>query len=99
MEGKPFVLLGVNCDYTLDAAKAVLAKEKITWPNWYDGDPREEAPIEKRYHIQGIPALFVLDSRGVIREKGVRGEALGKVVGALLKEQEAHGNVETGPLK
>jgi hypothetical protein len=36
-----------------------------------------------------MPAIFVLDATGVIREKEVRGEALERAVEALLKEQEA----------
>ena len=88
MEGKPFALLGVNCDYKLDDARAVMAKEKITWQNWYDGDPRK-GKIVNQYHNPGMPAIFVLDATGVIREKDVRGEALDKAVEALLKEQEA----------
>jgi peroxiredoxin len=90
MEGRPFALLGVNCDHKPGEARAALAKEKITWPNWYDGDPGE-GKIAERYHIhtQGIPAVFVLDANGIIREKDVRGEALDRAIEALLGEQEA----------
>lgn len=90
LEGKSFALLGVNCDYKIENARAVLAREKIGWPNWYDGSPRS-GKIADRYHIQQIPAVFVLDAKGVIREKDVRGEALSKAVESLLKEQEAQG--------
>ena len=65
-----------------------MAREEITGPNWYDGDPRE-GKIAERYHVvQGIPAVYVLDAQGIIREKDVRGEALEKAVRTLLEEQE-----------
>src|SRR3954466_13982807 len=40
---------------------------------------------------RGMPAVFVLDAKGVIREKDVRGAALDRAVDALLEEQEAEG--------
>ena len=83
LEGRPFALLGVNCDYRPTDARKALASEQITWPNWYDGDPRD-GPIADRYHVQGIPAVFVIDARGIIRDKDVRGEALERAVEALL---------------
>jgi peroxiredoxin len=87
LEGRPFALLGVNCDYRVAGARKAMAEQQITWPNWYDGDPGA-GPIADRYNIAiaGIPAVFVLDARGVIREKNVRGEALEKAVEALLRE-------------
>jgi thiol-disulfide isomerase/thioredoxin len=86
MEGKPFALLGVNMDYKAEKARSTLAEEKITWPNWYDGDPREDSPIGTLYHIRSIPAVFVLDGEGIIRARDVRGDALVKAVETLLKE-------------
>jgi thiol-disulfide isomerase/thioredoxin len=89
MEGKPFAVLGINMDYKAEKARSTLAEEKITWPNWYDGDPREDSPIGTLYHIRSIPAVFVLDGEGIIRARDVRGEALVKAVEMLLKERES----------
>ena len=84
-EGKPFVILGVNRDYTKEKARAVVEKVKITWPNWYDGDDSGQAGIAALYHIQEIPAVYVLDGDGIIRFKDVRGEALDRAVEEVLK--------------
>ena len=89
MSGRPFVLLGVNCDYTPQDARAVIARESITWPNWFDGDPRLEAPIKTRYHLQGLPAVFLLDAHGVIRAKNLRGQAFRDTIETMVKELEA----------
>ena len=40
----------------------------MTWPNWFDGDVGT-GPIAKRYHIRGYPSVFILDARGVIRDR------------------------------
>jgi thiol-disulfide isomerase/thioredoxin len=86
LEGKPFALLGVNCDRTKEKARAVLEKENISWPNWYDGDSGAtgQGAIAAHYHIQGLPTVYVLDGDGIIRAKDVRGEALDRAVEKLL---------------
>jgi thiol-disulfide isomerase/thioredoxin len=83
LQGKPFALLGVNCDYSKDEARAVIAREGITWPNVYDGDP-SEGPMVARWHARSLPQIYVLGPDGVIRFKDVRGESLGKAVDELL---------------
>ena len=35
---RPFTMLGINCGDTREIARKTIEKEKITWPNWYDGD-------------------------------------------------------------
>jgi hypothetical protein len=35
-----------------------------------------------------MPTIYVLNAQGVIRYKGVRGEAMDKAVDVLLKEKE-----------
>jgi len=48
----------------------------------------QQGPISKRYNIKYMPTIYVVDARGVIRHKGVRGEALDQAVHGLLKEWE-----------
>ncbi len=50
-KGQPFALLGVDCEDNKDTARAVMARERMTWPNWFDGAPRS-GPVAKRYHIR-----------------------------------------------
>ena len=84
---KPFALLGVNSDDDKDKLKKVLEEEKITWRSWWDGGSTE-GPIATKYNVRGWPTIYVLDAKGVIRYKDVRGEAMDKAVDALLKEME-----------
>ena len=84
LEGKPFALLGINSD-PKDHLKAVMQKENITWRSWWDGGDTD-GPIAQAWGVEGWPTIYVLDHKGVIRFKNVRGEAMDKAVNQLLKE-------------
>jgi len=66
MEGKPFVLLGVDIDKTKVDEKGVETDKKMTWRSWHDG---ASGPIAKEWHVQGWPTLVIVDTNGVIRKK------------------------------
>jgi thiol-disulfide isomerase/thioredoxin len=94
MEGKPFVLLGVNNDQDRDKGKALVGKEGMTWRSWWDRGTG--GSIAHRWAVEGWPTVFVLDHKGVVRYKGALkvndGTAemtLEGAVEALLKEIEA----------
>ncbi len=88
LKGKPFTFLGVNCDKDKQAGARAIADERITWPNWHDGEPGE-GPIVKRYHITGYPSVVVLDAKGIIRHKQLISPFLDQAVAELIKELEA----------
>ncbi len=90
LEGKPFVLLGINSDSDREALKKVLEKEQITWRSWWDGGSTR-GPIASRWNVSAWPTVYVLDPAGVIRFRDVRGEELDKAVDALLREMESKG--------
>jgi peroxiredoxin len=95
LKDKPFVLLGVNSDpkqKILDAMK----RENITWPFFWDGG-NTSGPIAKQYGVRGWPTIYVLDHKGVIRYKNVRGEQMDQAVEKLLKELEAEQPPATQP--
>jgi hypothetical protein len=85
MEGKPFVILGINSDADREALKKVLAEEHLTWRSWWDGGSTE-GPIASKWNVRGWPTTYVLDGKGVIRYKNVRDAELEKAVDALLKK-------------
>ena len=85
LKGKPFALLGINCDADKPAAIKALASERITWPNWHDGGP-ETGPIVARYHVRSFPTVLVLDAQGIIRFKNLHGEEIDRAVDKLLGE-------------
>jgi peroxiredoxin len=86
LENKPFALLGINSD-PKDRLREVLKKENITWRSWWDGGDTS-GPIARAWNVSGWPTIYVLDHKGVIRFKHVRGESMDKAVEQLLEELE-----------
>jgi peroxiredoxin len=86
LENKPFALLGINSD-PKDRLREVMKKENITWRSWWDGGDTS-GPIARAWNVSGWPTIYVLDHKGVIRHKNVRGEAMDKAVEQLLEELE-----------
>ena len=92
LEGKPFALIGVNSDQDRDALKQVLAKENISWRSFWDGNT--QGPISRRWAVEAWPTLFLIDPKGVIRQKyvGTPGEkVLDDEIDKLIQEAEADG--------
>jgi hypothetical protein len=85
LEGRPFVLLGVNSDEDRDSIKKTMQKERITWRCFWDGGSTE-GPIATRWNVQAWPTVYVLDPLGVIRYKHVRDETLDAAIEQLLEE-------------
>ena len=52
----------------------------------WNGPDGTRGPISKRWNVTGWPTIYVLDHKGVIRYKGVRGEAMDEAVDTLLAE-------------
>ena len=84
LEGKQFALLGINSDPKENVQKA-LERENITWRSWWDGG-NTSGPIATAWNVRGWPTTYVLDPKGVIRFKNVRGEKMDAAVDQLLAE-------------
>lgn len=87
LKNEPFALLGINSDGKADEVKKILEKEKITWRQHIDEST--SGPLATKWGVNGWPTIYVLDAKGVIREKGVRGKAMDKAVDKLLAEAKA----------
>jgi hypothetical protein len=86
LAGKPFALLGINSDQDRNALKEVLKKEQITWRSWWNGGT--QGGIAEKWNVHSWPTIYVLDGKGTIRYRDVRGEAMDKAVDTLLEEME-----------
>jgi len=79
-------LLGINTDDNKNLVKTQDKKEGITWRSWFDGSTG--GPICKQFSVRSFPTIYVLDAKGVIRYKNVRGEAMDKAVDELMKDMD-----------
>ena len=83
LANQPFALLGVNSDQDRKALKKTMEQEHITWRSFWDGGSTN-GPIASKWNVHGWPTIYVLDDKGVIRYKNVRGEPMDKAVDTLL---------------
>lgn len=83
LKGRPFVLLGVNCDHERDLARRRDAERKINWQSWWDGGQAIAAPVASAWQVKGLPYLVLIDQKGVIRRRDVRGPDLDDAVAQL----------------
>jgi len=83
----PFTLLGINTGDDESAFRRGVEEFEVTWTCTWQREPRN--PIAELYQVTGYPTIYVLDAKGRIRFKDLRGEALEKAVQVLLDELEA----------
>jgi hypothetical protein len=92
MEGKPFVLIGVNSDQgSAEDIKKKNDAEQITWRS-FKNDRGGKGPISTDWSVSGWPTLYLLDGKGVIRKKWVGAPnetVLDEAVEKVVKETEA----------
>ena len=86
MQDEPFVLFGINSD---DSATYHKKRDEmgVTWPSVNDDSASPK--ISTSWGVQGWPTIYVLDHKGVIRFKDVRGEEMDAAVEQLLEEMKA----------
>ena len=90
LESKPFALIGVNSDRNLEEAKKKSEDQQITWRSFWNGGSTN-GQISREWQVRGWPTLYLIDQRGVIREKWMgapSGDKMTKAVEALVKEAE-----------
>ena len=83
---KGFELLGVSSDNEAAALKSFLAKNTdMPWPQLFD--PKAEAghPLNIQYGIRGIPTMFLIDKKGIVRTVKAR-ENFEELIPKLLEE-------------
>jgi peroxiredoxin len=94
LEGKPFVLLGVNCDDNDQYVKEKNQKEQITWRSFKNlaSDGRS---ISAEWNVRGLPTVYLIDHKGIIRQKWEEApdakkmeEAIAKAVAEAEKDQK-----------
>lgn len=92
-----FEIVGISFERAPDSAKpspkqktaedmlAFTREHRMPWPQYYDGLSWGN-PIGKQYGINGIPAMFLLDKRGLVVSTNARGPKLAQEIQRLLKE-------------
>jgi thiol-disulfide isomerase/thioredoxin len=83
---KGFEIVGISLDKEQSEFEKYLQDNNIAWQQLYDGK-YWQSEYARLYAVQSIPATFLLDRKGIIRFKNVRGEELRQAVLKLLAEK------------
>jgi thiol-disulfide isomerase/thioredoxin len=67
-EGKPFALLGVNTDNTREQLLHEQQANQLNWRSWLDAP---NGAISTQWKVEGLPTLFLIDHKGLIRWESV----------------------------
>jgi thiol-disulfide isomerase/thioredoxin len=82
---KPFTLVSISVDKMPGMVTEFLRKNPMPWAHWFNGP---EGKIIAELNVWSYPTIYVLDAKGVIRYKDMRGKLLDHAVDTLLKEVE-----------
>ncbi len=85
LHDKGFDILGISLDQDKAAMEAAIKKNGMTWQQYFDGKGWQNS-ISTTFGINSIPAAWLIDKKGMLRETSLRGEALGTGVEKLLAE-------------
>ncbi len=94
--GDRFVIIGINLDSNRAQFDAYMKEEAVTWPQYYDGLGWGNN-LSRLYGVYAIPHTVLIDSNGVIRATGLRGEDLAVKIDDLLAPP--NGASKSSPVK
>ena len=77
-----FEIIGISLDKDQNTLRRYIEKQGMTWPQHLD----EDKSVRKRSGVHGIPSMYLLDRKGVVRHIDVRGESLEKAIAELCSE-------------
>jgi hypothetical protein len=93
-KNRPFAIIGVNSDGTtkeggLEKYKKNAKEMGVTWRSF--ANEANDPSISDVWKVTGWPTLYIIDHKGIIRHKGLRGEKMEEALDALIKvaEQDA----------
>ena len=79
-----FEIVGISLDQTQTALDSYIEEQNITWTQFLDS-----GAVAKMYNVTSIPATFLIDGEGIVREVELRGSALEEAVAELVQENLA----------
>jgi thiol-disulfide isomerase/thioredoxin len=84
LHDRGFEIVGISLDQDLSALNRFVVAHDMPWPQFYDGKGWNNA-ISTRFGVQSIPTMYLVDKKGMLRDRNAR-EDLAAKVRALLSE-------------
>ncbi len=88
---KGFEIVGISFDQKKATLESFVAREKMTWPQYFDGKGWENE-LGQRFGITSIPAMWLIDKKGNLRDLSARDDLEGKVEKLLAEPDGAAAN-------
>lgn len=85
-DGKGFAIYSVSLDQNKDAWVRAIQKDQLSWPEHVSDLKGWYSEAAQKYGVNSIPTNFLLDGRGVIVGKALRGPALEEALDKLLAQ-------------
>jgi thiol-disulfide isomerase/thioredoxin len=77
-KAKGFEIIGISLDEEEADLTRVLKAKKITWPQYFDGKGWE-SPYAKKYGIEGIPTMWLVNKAGMVVDVTAQEDLASKV--------------------
>ena len=92
---QPFALIGVNSDEDIEVARKSVEDLNINWRSFWNGEKGTMGPIATKWDIYSWPTTYLIDAKGIIRYKNIRGEELDEAIEELMAEAGHEVELET----
>lgn len=84
-EGKKFVIYSVSLDKNMEAWKGAIAADKLVWTSHVSDLGGWQSKPAEIYNVHSIPSNYLINGKGVIIAKDLRGEELIEKLKSLKK--------------
>ena len=92
LKDKPFILVSISADAKKADLTDFMKDNEMPWTHWWNG---ASGGVVSALDVSYFPTIYILDHKGVIRYKDVRGEDMDKAVEKLLKEMDESKKAKT----
>jgi thiol-disulfide isomerase/thioredoxin len=75
---KGFEIVGVSLDREKDSLTEFVSSHQMAWPQYYDGQAWQNK-FAQQFGIESIPAMWLIDKKGNLRDVNARTDLSGKV--------------------
>lgn len=86
VNGKGFTIYGVSLDVQPDAWKRAIETDGLIWPNHVSDLMGWKSEAAALYGVTGIPTNYLINEKGIIINKNLRGSDLINVLTKLIKQ-------------
>lgn len=71
-QSQGFEVVGISCDTDKDELVKFVTDKAIPWPQYFDGQQQTKNKFTQDFGVDGIPHMFLVDKKGLLRFDHVR---------------------------